>query len=100
MNSCNHLIKEKNFSSVLESEYKSLADKLYLETLTVKDSKKFSPFCLHHGMEQPIASKAAKTAVAMKDVDVDIDPDGDVSSMKVGDGSWMSALNDVEKGSE
>ena len=27
------------------------------------------------GMEHPIGSKAAKTAVMMKDVNVDIDPD-------------------------
>ena len=40
----------------------------------------------------------AKTAVAMKDIDIEIDPDGDVSSMKVSDRLWMSAVNDVEKG--
>ena len=35
------------------------------------------------GMEHPIVSKAAMTAAAIKDVDIDIYPDGDVASMKV-----------------
>ena len=51
-------------------------------------------------MENPIGGKAAKTAVMIKDVNIDIDPDGYVANMKVSDGSWMSAMNDVKKGSE
>ena len=47
-----------------------------------------------------MVSGAAKTAVAMKDVDVEIDLNGNVSSKKVSDGSWMSAMNDVKKESE
>ena len=50
-----------------------------------------------NGVEHPIGSKAAKTAVAMKDVDIDIDPDGDVARVKVSDGSWISAMNDVKQ---
>ena len=34
------------------------------------------------GLEHPIGRKAAKTAVAIKDVDIVIDPDWDVASMK------------------
>ena len=49
------------------------------------------------GMEHRIGSKGAKTAFAMKDVEIDVDPDGDVISMKVHDWSWMSAMNDVKK---
>ena len=45
-------------------------------------------------MEHPIESKVANTAAKMRDVDVDIDPDGDVASMKVSDRSWMSAMNE------
>ena len=104
---------------------------MYFETLTVKDPKEASPFCLHHaipilwespkfeammhqltenklvnnkraamgsGMECPIGSKEAKTAALMKDTDIDIDPDGDLSSVKVSDGSWKSAMNDVKNG--
>ena len=40
------------------------------------------------GMEHSIGSKAAKTAEATKDNNIDIDPDEDVSSMKVSDRSW------------
>ena len=50
------------------------------------------------GMESPNGSKAAKTAAVTKDIDVDIDPDGVVSSMKVSDVSWMLAMIDVKKG--
>ena len=42
--------------------------------------------------------KVGKTVVAMKDIDIDIDPDEDLSSMKVSDGSWISTINDVKKG--
>ena len=42
------------------------------------------------GMEFPIGSEAQKTAAAMKDVGFEIDPDGDVSCMKVSDGLLMS----------
>ena len=55
---------------------------------------------IESGMKCHIVSKAAKTAVVMKDSDIDIDPDGDVASMKLSDGSWMSAMNDVKKGNE
>ena len=41
-------IKEENHSGVPESEYKLLADKLDLITLTVKDPKNASPCCLNH----------------------------------------------------
>ena len=47
-------------------------------------------------MECPIGSKAAKTVVAMKDIAVEIDPDGGITSIKVSEGSWMSAMNDVK----
>ena len=33
----------------------------------------------------------------MKDVNVNIDPDQDLSSMKASDRSWISAMNDVKK---
>ena len=36
-------------------------------------------------MKCSLGSKAAKTAAAMKDVDIDIDPERDASSMKVSD---------------
>ena len=49
-------------------------------------------------MEHPVGSKAATKAAAMNDIDIDIDPDGDVSSVKVSDRLWMSALNDVKNG--
>ena len=39
------------------------------------------------GVECPIGTKAAKTAVRIRDVDVDIDPDGDVIYVKESDGS-------------
>ena len=52
------------------------------------------------GMEHPIGSKVAKTSATMKDVNVDIDPDGDVASMKVSNGLWMLVVNDVKKGTE
>ena len=52
------------------------------------------------GMEHPIGSKAAKTVAMIKNVDIDIDPDGDVTSVKASDGSWMSAMNDVKIGSD
>ena len=42
------MIKEENCSGVPESEYKLLADKLYLETLTTKDPQMAFPFYLHH----------------------------------------------------
>ena len=48
------------------------------------------------GTEYPIRRKAAKTAVMMRDVDINIDQDRDVDSVKMSDGSWMSALNDVK----
>ena len=51
-------------------------------------------------MERPIGSKAAKKAAAMRGIDIDIDPDGDISNMKVSDGSLMSAMNEVKTGSE
>ena len=40
---------------------------------------------MESGMEYSIGSKTAKTAAMMRDVDVDIDPDGDVGSMKESD---------------
>ena len=46
-NNCYCLIKEENCSGVPESEFKSLADKMFLKTLTEKDPKKASAFCLH-----------------------------------------------------
>ena len=47
-NSCSHSIKEENNSGVAEREFKSLADKMYIKTLTAKDPQKVSTFCLHH----------------------------------------------------
>ena len=52
------------------------------------------------GIEHPIRRKAAKTAATMRDIDIDIDPDGDVASMKVSDGLLISAMNDVKERSE
>ena len=42
-------------------------------------------------MERPIGRKAAKTAAVMKDIDIDIDPDEYVSSMKVSNESWKGS---------
>ena len=40
-------------------------------------------------MECPIGSKATKTALAMTEVELEMDPDGDTFSKKGSDGSWM-----------
>ena len=50
------------------------------------------------GMEHPIGSKAAKTALTMKKLELEMDPNGDPSSIKVSDESWIPAMNDVKKG--
>ena len=34
----------------------------------------------------------------MREINIDIDPEGDVASMKGSNRSWMSAMNDVKKG--
>ena len=106
-----------------------LVNKMYLETLTLKDPKKASTFCLHHivpilwqspkfdatmckltdnklvnnqraamgsGMECHIRTKAART----RDVDVVIDPNEDVLSVKESDESWMKTMNDLKKMSD
>ena len=52
------------------------------------------------GMECPIGSNATQSETAMNDIYIDIDPDGDISIMKVSEGSWISAINDVKNGSE
>ena len=50
-------------------------------------------------MECPIGSKAAKTAVMTRDIyiDIDVDPDEGVASMKESDGSWMTAMYDIKR---
>ena len=47
LNSCYHSIKEENHSDVQESEYQSLADKIFLESLNKRPQEGVT-FCLHH----------------------------------------------------
>ena len=50
------------------------------------------------GMEHPIGTKAAKIAAKTRDIDIDIDPNRDVVSVKESNGSWIAAMNDIKKG--
>ena len=50
-------------------------------------------------MEHPVGTKAATIAAMTRGIDIDINPDRDVLSLKKIDGSWITAMNDIKKGS-
>ena len=119
-NSCYYLIKEENDSGVPESEFESLADPektspfcLHHTIPIFWELPKFDAMMCQltnnklvnnkrtatvSGMEHLIRTKAAKTAARTRDIDIDIDPYGDVLGFKESDRLWMTAMNDIKRG--